>query len=311
MKGRSAQATDLDLSPRLKWERSVLVFALLLLCGSSASAQAPLDTPAAEIEQIQAVLRRSSKALAGVYDYRGTLLKRERFGDELVEQTVEFKFARPFKVYVKYVEPHPGREVIYVRGSNRNKVRAHKGSVPDIPVSLRPFGRIAMEDNHHPVTSFGLQNMLRIAARGIRNAMGRGDASIHLSDGGTVSGHPTWRIEMLAKTDGRHVTIRGSENLWKLAKRVGQDMYVILHHNDDIRLPRDVRPGQSVFVPRYYGSRGEFFFSKRTDVMIKVVIWDHYGELYESYEFTELELNPGLEDRDFDYRNEDYDFVSR
>ena len=311
MDGRGAPGTDPDLSSRLAIGLSVLVLALPLLWGSAASVQAPDHTPAAELEQIQALLRRSSRALAAVDDYRGTLVKRERFGDELVEQTVEFKFSRPFKVYVKYVEPHPGREVIYVRGSNRNKARAHKGSVPDIPVNLSPFGRIAMEDNHHPVTSFGLQNILRIAARGIRNAIGRGDASIHLSDGGIVLRHPTWRIEMQARTVGRHVTVRRSENLWKLAKRVGQDMYVILHHNDDIRSPRDVRPGQSVFVPRYYGSRGEFFFSKRSHVMIKVVIWDHDGKLYESYEFTELELNPGLQERDFDYRNEDYDFVSR
>ncbi len=311
MEGRGSQATKLVASARLAGELFVLVLALLLSWGSSASSQELLDTPAAETEQIQALLRRSSTALAGVHDYRGTLVKRERFGEALLEQTVEFKFSRPFKVYVKYIEPHPGREVIYVRGSHRNKARAHKGSVPDIPVNLSPFGRIAMEGNHHPITSFGLQNMFRIVARGIRNAIGRGDGSVHLSDGGTVSGHPTWRIEMLTKTGGRDVTVRGSENLWKLAKRVGQDMYVILHHNDDIHSPRDVRPGQTVFVPRYYGSRGEFFFSKRTDLIIKVVTWDQHGKLYESYEFTELELNPGLEDRDFDYRNEDYDFVSR
>jgi outer membrane lipoprotein-sorting protein len=253
VEGRGSQATKLVASARLAGELFVLVLALLLSWGSSASSQELLDTPAAETEQIQALLRRSSTALAGVHDYRGTLVKRERFGEALLEQTVEFKFSRPFKVYVKYIEPHPGREVIYVRG----------------------------------------------------------DGSVHLSDGGTVSGHPTWRIEMLTKTGGRDVTVRGSENLWKLAKRVGQDMYVILHHNDDIHSPRDVRPGQTVFVPRYYGSRGEFFFSKRTDLIIKVVTWDQHGKLYESYEFTELELNPGLEDRDFDYRNEDYDFVSR
>jgi hypothetical protein len=45
--------------------------------------------------------------------------------------------------------------------------------------------------------------------------------------------------------------------------------------------------------------------------MIKAVTWDHRGELYESYEFKELKLNPGLDARDFDYRNEGYDFVSR
>jgi len=300
-----------DASPALSTGHtrrfSAASLALILLWGGHVSAQAP----ASEIDQIEALLQRSSEALADIFDYRGTLVKRERFGDELIGQTMEFKFSRPFKVYVKYLEPYPGREIIYIRGANRNKVRAHKGSVPDIPVRLSPFGRISMQGNHHPITSFGLERMLRVAAHGIRKAIARGDASVRLSDGGMVLGNPTWRIDMQTKPGGYHVTVRDSENLWKLAKRVGQDMYVILHHNDDVHSPRGVRPGQKVFVPRYYGSRGEFFFTKRTHVMIKAVTWDHRGKLYESYELKGLELNPGLDARDFDYRNEDYDFVSR
>ena len=289
----------------------VSLLGLLLSCAGSAAAQAPANAAAAEIEQIRALLRKSSEVLSRVDDYRGTLWKQERFGDELLEQTIAFKFARPFKVYIRYVEPHAGREVIYVRGANRNKVRAHKGSVPDLAVSLSPFGRISMKGNHHPVTSFGLESMLRIAATSIRKAIRRGDASIELSDGGIVLGHPTWRIEMQTNARGHHVTVRASENLWELARRVGQDMYVILHHNEDIRSPRDVRPGQRVFIPRYYASRGQFFFSKQTHLMIKTVTWDHQGRLYERYEFSELELNPGLDDLDFDYRNKGYEFVSR
>lgn len=293
------------LSARHARRLSAALLALILPWGGPVLAQAP----ASEVDQIKALLHESSEALADLYDYRGTLVKRERFGDELIGQTMEFKFSRPFKVYVKYLEPYPGREIIYIRGANRNKVRAHRGAVPDIPVSLSPFRRIAMEGNHHPITSFGLESMLRIGARNIRKAIAKGDASVHLSDGGIVLGEPTWRIDMQNKTGGRHVTVRGSENLWELAKRVGQDMYVILHHNDDVDSPRAIRPGQRVFVPHYYGSRGEYFFSKRTHVMIKAVTWDHRGKLYESYELKGLELNPGLDARDFDYRNEDYDFV--
>ena len=311
MDSRGFQGGGPDPSRSLRTARFVSLLALLLSCVSTAAAQAPVYAAAAEIEQIGALLRRSSEVLAAVDDYRGTLWKQERFGDELLEQTLAFKFSRPFKVYIKYVEPHAGREVIYIRGTNRNRVRAHKGSVPDLAVSLSPFGRISMKGNHHPITSFGLESMLRIAASSVRKAIRRGDASISLSDGGIVLGHPTWRIEMQTNAGGHYVTVRASENLWELARRVGQDMYVILHHNEDIRSPRDVRPGQRVFIPRYYASRGQFFFSKQTHLMIKTVTWDHQGRLYERYEFSDLELNPGLDDQDFDYRNEGYDFVSR
>jgi hypothetical protein len=239
------------------------------------------------------------------------MIKRELFGDELVEETFEFKFARPFKVYVKYLEPHAGREGIYVRGSNDNKLRVHKGSFPDITVSVRPFGRAAMRGLHHPITSFGLERMLRISAYNIRKGIRLGGTTLEVSDGGVLHGDPTWRIVIESKSSGHYVNVGRSENLWGLAKRVGQDMYVILHHNDSIDSPTDIRPGQSVFVPRHYGSRGEYFFSKRTFMMIKASSWDQRGKLYESYEFPELELNPGLGDQAFDHRNGDYGFGPR
>jgi outer membrane lipoprotein-sorting protein len=286
--------------------------ALLLvatLCAGAAGAQALVESPSSEVERIDALLDQSFYAIAGVYDYQGTLLKRELFGDEIVEQKIAFKFSRPFKVYAKYIEPHEGREGIYVRGSNKNRLRAHRGSVPDVAVSLSPLGRVAMLDNHHPITSFGLERMLEIGAQNIRKAIERGDARLRLSDGGVVHGEPTWRIDIESQSGGRYVTVKRYEDLWELATRVGQDMYVILHHNDGIDSPTDVTPGQKVFVPHYYASRGQYFIGKRTFVMIKAKSWDHKGKLYESYEYPELELNPGLSNRDFDHRNKDYDFM--
>jgi hypothetical protein len=247
--------------------------------------------------------------MAGVYDYQGTLVKQELFGDELVKQTIAFKFSQPFKVYVKYIEPHAGREGIYVRGANRNRLRAHKGSLPDVAVSLSPLGRVAMEDNHHPITSFGLERMLEVGTANIRKALERGDATVRVSNGGVVNGEPTWRIDVKSRSGGRHVDARRGEDLWELATRVGQDMYVLLHHNDGIDSPTDLSEGQSVFVPNYYASRGEYFIGKRTFMMIKAKSWDHHGQLYESYEYPVLELNPGLDDRDFNHRNKAYDFM--
>ena len=288
---------------------SLSLGAVLLLCAGAAGAQALVDASVFEVAEINALLDRSFDAIAEVHDYRGILVKRELFGDELIEQKIAFKFSRPFKVYVQYIEPHEGREGIYVRGSNKNRLRAHRGSVPDVAVSLSPFGRIAMEDNHHPISSFGLERMLQVGAHNIRKAMERGDATLRLTDGGVVDGEPTWRIDIESESGGRYVSARRYENLWELAKRVRQDMYVILHHNEGIDSPTDLHAGQRVFVPHYYASRGQYFFSKRTLLMIKATSWDHHGKLYESYDYPKLELNPGLTDQDFDHRNKDYDFM--
>ena len=122
-------------------------------------------------------------------------------------------------------------------------------------------------------------------------------------------GEPTWRIDMETHARGHTVKARRGETLWDIARRAKQDMYVILHHNDDIDSPTDLSSGQEVFIPHYYASRGEYYISKRSYMMIMAISWDHHGDLYESYDYVELELNPGLEDRDFDHRNKDYEFV--
>ena len=166
-----------------------------------------------------------------------------------------------------------------------------------------------MEDNHHPITSFGLERMLEVGTANIRKALERGDATVRVSNGGVVYGEPTWRIDVKSRSGGRHVDARRGEDLWELATRVRQDMYVLLHHNDGIDSPTDLSEGQSVFVPNYYASRGEYFIGKRTFMMIKAKSWDQHGQLYESYEYPVLELNPGLDDRDFDHRNKAYDFM--
>ena len=294
---------------RLRRGPSAYVLVFAFWWASAACAQGLDNAEGSEIAKITDLVDQSLNAMAGVYDYRGTLVKRELFGDELVEQKIDFKFSRPFKVYMKFVEPHPGREGLYVRGANKNRLRAHKGSPPDVVVSLNPYGRMAMIDNHHPITSFGLERMLEVAADNIRKAIERGDATLRLSHGGVVHGEPTWRIDIESASGGRRVTARRYEDLWEFATRVGQNMYVILHHNDDIDSPTDIQPGQQIFVPHYYASRGEYHIGKRTFMLIKARSWDHNGKLYESYEYPELELNPGLTDRDFDYRNGDYDFV--
>lgn len=275
-------------------------------------AQTPAE-PASPVEgphrRIEALLVDAANAMAAVYDYRGIILKRELFGDELVEQKIAFKFSRPFRVYVKYLDPHEGREGLYVRGGNRNRLRAHRGSPPDIMANLNPRGRIAMIDNHHPITSFGLENMLEIATRNIEKAIARGDATLAISNGGLIRGEPTWRIDMETNAGGFTVKARRGETLWDIARRTKQDMYVILHRNEGIESPDDVSAGQDVFIPHYYASRGVYFISQRTHMLILTASWDHRGQLYEWYEYPDLELNPRLDDRDFDHRNKAYEFV--
>jgi len=262
----------------------------------------------AEIARVEALLDKAFDAIARVQDYTGTIVKRERFGDRVTTERLVFKFARPFKVYVKRIEPTEGQEAIYIEGWNGNKMRAHLGKFPDITANINPRGRRAMKGNHHPITSFGLERELEITAYNIQRAIRRGDSTLEVSSGGTLFGEPVSKIDVIYAKGGRLVTVKKNENLWELGDRVGQDMFVIMHHNEDIDSPNDVDEGDEVFVPNHYAGRGEYFIGDETGMLLKASSWDHMGRLYESYGYPELQLNPGLTAKDFDPDNEEYDF---
>ncbi len=279
-----------------------ILLVALLSVGLGTRAQAQGAAPSAE-----EIFARSLKAINAVDSYQGEFVMRELIGSKLEISKVFFKFARPFKVYMKYIDPAEGQEVLFVRGQNENELKAHKGSFPDITVNLNPYGRAAMKGSHQPIQTFGLQRQIEIMGEICRKAKARGDASYTVKDAGVFMGERVWEVEARFPSTGRTVKVKEDENLWAFAKRVGQTMYVILHYND-IKSPGSIDEGDEIFVPDHYGSRLRYLIGHKTLMPLQETSWDHKGRVYESYDYPVLELNAGLTDKDFDPDNEAYDF---
>lgn len=293
-----------SMMPKTALLAPVLLLALCANVGTHVEAQASSGSTPSAAE----LMSEAMKTIKAVDSYTGKFIKRERIKDDFDAEHTFYKFKRPFKVYMKYIDPHPGQEVLYVRGANDNEIKAHKGSFPDITVNLSPYGRAAMKGSHQPIMTFGLEVAIKIMTRIRKQAEAAGLDVYKVSDGGTAHGEAVWKIEAKLPSTGRTVKANDDENLWQFAKRVGQDMYVILHHNDEIRSPKDIDEGDDVFVPDFYASRLEYLIGKNTKMLRKESSWDHKGRKYEQYDYPALKLNAGLTDKDFDPDNEEYDF---
>ncbi|HUU03970.1 MAG TPA: DUF1571 domain-containing protein [Myxococcota bacterium] len=276
----------------------------------SGAEPAGVKSPPASLPSIEDLLQRAETTLRDTKDYRGKIIRKERMNGKIVRQYNTFKFARPFKVYLGFIDPFEGREVIYRQGWNDNELKVHRGSFPDLTVNLDPRGSMAMKRSHHAISDFGLENTVRLMGRNLRLALKRGEGKIIVSDGGQLFGQGVWKIDAAFPQGGSFITAREDETLWDIAHRSGQDMYLILAGNRDKKYddPDDVGTGDKVFIPRYYGAQAEFYMSKKTGLPIKIVTLDRQGRLYESYEYPEIELNAHLTDKDFDPQNADYQF---
>jgi hypothetical protein len=261
----------------------------------------------------RAVLASVGEAADRILDYTMTLVRQERMGDTLQpERTAIEKWARPYRLYVKEIAGFDsGQEVLFVRGWNGDRLRAHKGGILGwITVSLDPQGARAMAHAHHPVTEASLPSFAKTVLDNVAEAERRGERSVRLAGRETLWGRPSLKLELTSPRTGDLHVMKKGETLWDVARESGQTMYVILHENrgKGWRSPRDPRPGDSVFVPRYYAGKVLLWVDEELRLPIMALIYDHDGNLYERYEHHDLRVNVGLTDADFDPKNPAYGF---
>jgi outer membrane lipoprotein-sorting protein len=205
------------------------------------------------------IVESMERAYKNVDDYTATFVKRERVrGRLLPREVMELKFAKPFKVYLRWGSgKHEGQEVLYVDGWNGGKIRAHTGKFPDITVDLAPDGNLAMRGNRHPITDLGLGNTIKLLARDVRLAGARpGDGASYVDLGTFKIGGATARC-----VEATTPSLRWSP---------------------------------------YYAHKARLCVSTKTDMPLRVMVWDRDGDLLEDYTFKNLKLNVGLTDADFD-----------
>ena len=212
-----------------------------------------------------------------VRDYSCVLVKRERVNGVLNDreyiyteirnrQVVNNRIVAPFSVYMRFLKPDKvrGREVIFVEGRNNNKLVAHEAAnflKVMPPVWLKPDGRIAMRGNLYPITDVGLENLIVKLIE-----RGERDRRFDECDVQFIEG---------AAINGRTCTVLVVKHP---VRRPHFDFHIArIFIDDELNLP--VRYAAYDW-PATPGGR---------------------PQLLEEYTYTDIKVNVGLTDRDFDH----------
>lgn len=156
---------------RRRFLRGGVVFAAGLFATGFAAADTRIASRIAEAEQshpLIPVLRlaaQSLEQLEAVDDYEAVLIKREMIGNELRTSQMQIKLREePKSVYLKFVDPHPGREVIFQPESNDGMMLVHETGIASLVGTLEidPQGELAMKENRYPINKIGLRNLLSL-----------------------------------------------------------------------------------------------------------------------------------------------------
>jgi len=225
-----------------------------------------------------------------INDYTCRIIKQERILGELQPQEFmdakirnrkvqDGKIVQPLSVYLKFVAPEnvKGREVVWVEGKNNNKLRAHEGGTAGrfLPsVWLDPDGALAMRGQLHPIYDIGIENLvLKLIERGTQ--------------------------------EKKHGVAECSVNFIPNAKiTLGKQTNVCT-------VLQVIHPVQR---PHFEFNRAEIFIDDDLKIPIRYAayFWPQQAgqaePVIEAYTYTNMKLNVGLTDADFDPQNPNYNF---
>ncbi len=257
---------------------------------TAASYAKELDTSDAQKRQhpLYPVLEIAHKAQASIAenisDYTCTIVRRERIAGKLNShefidakirhrQVVESKVEVPFSVYLRFTKPArvEGREALFVEGENAGKVFVRRGGerMAQLSTFIKPDSRLAMRDNRYPITEIGFQNLVDRLIEVIENDLKYDECEVNFYSSAKINDRVCTRIEVI------HPTERDYFNFHRAT------VYV----DDKDRLPIAY---VSYTWPEKAGEK---------------------PRLLEEYVYTNIVLNPGLTDADFDRHNPAYGFT--
>jgi hypothetical protein len=180
---------------------------------------------------------------------------------------------QPFSVYLRFLRPATvrEREVIYVEGRHHDKMIVRNGGLrlAYITTSIPPESAAAMQESRYPITEIGVQNLTRRLIEVGKQKLQDENCETKVVPGARINGSICTMIQV--------------EHRQQLDDHRFQFVRVFI--DDALELP--------VYYVAYDWP------AKSGDPPV----------ILEEYTYTDIKLNVGLSDWDFDHRNEHYLFL--
>ena len=218
-----------------------------------------------------------------VHDYQAVVIKQALVRGKLTDlehMKIKIRHAReledgtkiPFSVYTRFLSPDAvvGQEAIYVDGWNDGKLIAHlkPGIFNQVKIPLDPNGPIAMKDTIYPITMLGIKNLIKEMLAKGTRDLDHGECEVTFDRNIEIEGRKCMLLEITHPVQRDHFEFHKAK------------IYIDLELEIPIAYEGFLWPEEEGGEP----------------------------QLLEKYIYTELKLNIGLKDSDFDPDNEEYDY---
>jgi hypothetical protein len=235
--------------------------------------EAPESARAALLQRAKSEMAACKERYEKIHDYTCVFHKRERIDGRLVTPHIMAMKTRtsPHSLYFKFVQPNRGREAIWDPNKNKGKVVAHDvgfGKLLAGTMILDPNGSMAMEENRHPITHAGIGHMIETVIERWNVELDPTESVVEIHPHAKVANRECTLIE----------TTHPSRRAFFLFHRV--KVYIDHEHGVPIRF-------EAYDWPKTAGEE---------------------APLVEEYTYSDLKIDVGLSDIDFDPSNARYSY---
>lgn len=232
---------------------------------------------------------------------------KERVEGKYFEVSAEAKLnISPLKLYIK--NPEKKLEVLYVDGTNDNDALVSPGKFPYVTLNLNPDNYLMRKNQHHTIRQLGFEYMATMLSKSFP-ADPKQFEKLFIN-AGTVNwkGSTCYKI-FSANDDFKYVTykVKKGETAKSIGSKFNCGEYRVMEKNSSVPMNGTIDEGSVISIPNMYASKILLFIDTITFLPVCIYIYDNEG-LYESYEFSNVEINPTFKTDEFKRDFKDYNF---
>lgn len=282
---------------RIKYLLIVIGF---FLCFSAFRTYTYTDTKAVKI------LQQMTDSIRSVKTVRTKISALERVEDKFLTANSSIKLnVNPRKLYFK--NPQKKLEILYYSGKMNNKALVKPNVFPYVSMMLDPTGNLMRKNQHYSIHELGFDFVGRSVAFTIsKDKDGLANFKYH----GKVmkNNYHCYFVEYENKNFGyTDYKVGNKETVTSIAMKLVVNDYLIRYRNGLLNEYGYLKAGTIIKVPTLFCKKAILYIDEKMMLPVSVSLFDDIG-IFESYDFSHIEINKPISDAEFDRSYHEYNF---
>jgi hypothetical protein len=229
----------------------------------------------------------------------------EKCNGKMRVSTSHVKLQRhPQRIYMKLNGP----ELLFVKGSNDNKVLVNPAGFPYMDINLEVNSSTLHKDQHHTLYEVGFDFMAEIIKDAVTRTGPKFDEYFKYNGEVSWNNIPCYKLTV-TDIDYKFLTyvVKKGETPISIARKLKLSEYKIGELNKTTDYDSPLKEGRVLILPSSYARITELLLEQKSFLPVSTKVFDNAG-LFEAYEYMNLKINPSFAADEFTKSFKGYGF---